>query len=45
MNGTNLIGLNPLLKINEIQDGGAIFSPLRADMLRTIHSKPQVVKF
>ena len=39
-----LNGLNPTINITEIQDGGALFQPIRGDLLRTYHKKPQVKK-
>ena len=43
VDGSNLIGSNPVIKVTEIQNGGAFFSPIKDDMLRTLHSKPQVI--
>lgn len=39
---TNLSGSSVLIAASTIRDGGASFSPIQADFLRTYHSKPQV---
>lgn len=30
------------IKTKPIQDGHAVFSPIKDDMIRTVHTKPQV---
>ena len=38
----NLVGNSPTISITQVQDGMAIFSPIRGDMLRTYQTKPQI---
>ena len=40
-----MTGNQVLIKTVQIQDGYAIFSPIKDDMIRTVHDKPQVFYF
>jgi hypothetical protein len=40
---SSLQGNSVNIQISNIQDGGALFQPVLSNMLRTIHSKPQVI--
>lgn len=42
INGNTLSGNNAAVRVNLITDGGALFSPLTSDILRTWHTNPQV---
>ena len=37
-----MAGNSPVIKSTTIQNGGALFAPIKDDMLRTCHTKPQV---
>ncbi|CAF0710276.1 unnamed protein product [Brachionus calyciflorus] len=43
ISSSSLSGNGPTIAINKIQDGAVLFYPLLDDILRTYHSKPQVV--
>ena len=38
-----MVGNNARVVVNKLQNGGAYFYPLLDDILRTYHSKPQIV--
>ena len=42
INSNTLSGDNPSITAKVIQNGGALFSPIQDDMLRTYHEVPQV---
>lgn len=42
MDNSSLAGYNLATSINTVQDGGIVFKPIVDNMLRTVHSKPQI---
>ena len=42
MDNSSLAGYHLATSINTLQDGGIVFQPIVDNMLRTVHSKPQV---
>jgi hypothetical protein len=42
INSDSLSGNNPKVQTKTVQNGGALFSPIQDDMLRTYHKVPQV---
>ena len=42
ISSNDLAGSSVAIAVNRVQEGGASFSPIQGDFLRTYHSKPQV---
>ena len=40
---SSLQGNNANILARDVQDGGALFNPILSNMLRTVHSNPQVI--